>query len=464
MLSDNVLLEIFDFYRTYNHVHSLGVVWKWNWHVLAHVCQRWRQIVFSSPQRLKLQILCKRGTPVRKNLGIWPPFPIALSMSRITPYEDAIAALEHPDRVCFVRFYATGFQLGKLVTVMQKPFPMLSSLSIVSDRTALVLPAEFLGGSAPCLRVINLNGIPYPALPTLLSSTSDLVTLHLRDIPSTGYILPETMAACLARLPRLEDYIIDFHRATPRLDRICPPPATRIILPALTSFQFHGYSEYLEELVARIDIPRANQIQIFYLNRLVDFQVPQLSEFIDRSMGLRLTPSRSAHVSFCRERVTFTLHRHANCQGWDPVESLGTTVSFQAIRWQVSHMAQVLSQFFATLFTVVHLETQFKEDDEVEGRDDVEWLHLFHQFPAVRMLRVTSELAGFAALALGGIRRELVADLLPSLELICFEGQPASSVEKFEFVATRRLSGRSVTVVDTRKEFYERLESLIPVA
>ncbi|KAI9453650.1 hypothetical protein BJY52DRAFT_1214031, partial [Lactarius psammicola] len=75
MLPDNVLLEIFDLCRRALRYNILPA---WRWHLLVHVCQRWRQIVFESPRRLKLQILCTRRTPVRKNLGIWPTFPIVV--------------------------------------------------------------------------------------------------------------------------------------------------------------------------------------------------------------------------------------------------------------------------------------------------------------------------------------------------------------------------------------------------
>ena len=128
-LPDNVLLDIFDFYRKNHHLRSLV----WRWHILVHVCQRWRQIIFASPHRLNLQILCTHGTPVRKNLGIWPAFPIVIdlySLSNLTPYDEdnAITALEHPDRVCYVRLNANSSQLGKMAMVMQKPFPVLTCL------------------------------------------------------------------------------------------------------------------------------------------------------------------------------------------------------------------------------------------------------------------------------------------------------------------------------------------------
>ena len=81
MLSDNVLLEIFDFCQK-NHQSGRGFEAfpvpeaVWDWHILVHVCPRWRQVVFASPLRLNLQILCTFRTPVRRSLDIWPTFPL----------------------------------------------------------------------------------------------------------------------------------------------------------------------------------------------------------------------------------------------------------------------------------------------------------------------------------------------------------------------------------------------------
>jgi len=72
MLPDNVLLGIFDFYRNHHDYTRRAVC------LLVHVCRRWRQIVFASPHRLDLRIVCKSRTPVRKNLGIWPALPILI--------------------------------------------------------------------------------------------------------------------------------------------------------------------------------------------------------------------------------------------------------------------------------------------------------------------------------------------------------------------------------------------------
>ncbi len=436
MLPDNVLLEIFDLYPN-NHDYTRCTVWKW--YLLVRVCQRWRQIAFASPHRLNLQILCTYGTPVRKNLGIWPTFSIvvgyAYSGRGITTSDEdnVIAALEHSDRVCYLVFNITGSQLGNMVTVMQEPFTVLTHLSIFSgDGNASVLPAGFLGGSAPCLQTIHLRGIPFPTLPTVLLSANDLVTLKLHAIPSTGYISPEAMVASLAALPRLETLIIEFQSATPRPDQIRPPPVTRTVLTALISFRFQGASEYLENLVAQIDSPQLDRILIVYLNQLVDFQVTQLSGSIDRSVGPEISLFRHAQVTFFSDWVAFTVYRHANhpSSDWRPA---GTFVSCEGIDWQVSHIAQVLSQFSATLSNVVHLKLEVgtKKYRQIEGTVDVEWPHLLHQFSAVQTLHVSWELAWHVALALKDITGNMVAEVLPFLDLIYLPGQLASSIQNF---------------------------------
>jgi len=72
ILPDEALLHFFDFFCRETHEFRFLPVHKWQ--RLIHVCRRWRQIMFSSPRRLDLYLLCKPGTPVRKNLDIWASF------------------------------------------------------------------------------------------------------------------------------------------------------------------------------------------------------------------------------------------------------------------------------------------------------------------------------------------------------------------------------------------------------
>ena len=178
--------------------------------------------------------------------------------------------------------------------------------------------------------------------------------------------------------------------------------------------------------------------------------------FIDRSVGPKLAQFRHAQVSFFSEGVAFNTSLHANKPYPDSPPISKTTVLCEGIDWQVSHMAQVLSHFSATLSNVVHLKLEVKPEDgrQLEGTDDVEWLHLLHQFSTVQTLHVSHELAGHVTLALENISQETVTETPPSLDLIFLAGQPASSIENF--VAARQLSGRAV-----KGEFDKRVESYV---
>ena len=75
-------MQIFDFYRLDAIEHSQGLPWKW--HRLAHVCRKWRDVVFRSPRRLGLRILCESGPPIESILATWPTLPL-VAKSSATP-------------------------------------------------------------------------------------------------------------------------------------------------------------------------------------------------------------------------------------------------------------------------------------------------------------------------------------------------------------------------------------------
>jgi hypothetical protein len=432
----------------------------WKWYLLAHVCHRWRQIVFASPRRLNLRIPCTRRTPVTKNLGIWPPFPIDVDdgpNANFTHEANVLAALRYIDRVYHVRLSFPSWQMGTMATAMQEPFPMLTKLYLTSSlfpQPALDLPAGFLGGSAPCLQEIGLSGISFPALPTLLLSTKDLVKLDLSNVSLTSEILPEAMVASLVGLPKLETFVMKFLSYNFRPDH-SRPPVIRTILPALAFFVFRGASEYLEDLVGRIDGPRLNHISIATWYQPVAFQVAQLSRFIDDSVGPELVECRHAKVSLSYPShiaVTLTFCHRPD----DPDPDRPPIITYENINWRSNPISKVFSQFPATLSNVIHLQVTCHPDRDrypFQGHS----VDFLHQFSAVQTLLVTWELVQPIASMLEHLSEVMVTEMLPSLKLICFccEG----SVQVNRFVAARRHSNRPVTVVNTRKEFREICES-----
>ncbi|KAH9028410.1 hypothetical protein EDB84DRAFT_1563134 [Lactarius hengduanensis] len=443
---DNVLLEIFDFYRRHQDLCGSHFYSMWDWHRLAHVCPRWRRIILSSPRRLNLQLLCTHGTPVRNNLVYWPPFPIIIDYctyrgtddrKSLTPGDEdnVVAALEDSARV------------------IGKPFSALTHLWLTSnDDKVPTLPDEFLGLPAPSLRVVHLEGISFPALPRLLSSALGLVDLRLLDIPRDHHISPGVLVSSLAALTGLRTLLIGFRSPTPSSRTIRQDPMTRIGLPSLTTFGFHGVKEYLEDLVAQIDTPQLDYFRISYFNRL-DFQVPQLSRFIVRTQSLYLARFKRARVDFGANNVYVSLY----CEREELLEShFSLQISCQGLDWQVSHVAQTLSQSAALLSNVGDLSIDARElsPGGKDYMDDTEWLDLLRPFTAVETLHVSRKLAGHVARGLKGVTGDMVIEILPSLYSLSLEDEPLTSVERF--VEVRRLSGRPVTIVN---EFFERLKS-----
>jgi hypothetical protein len=460
ILTDDVLLETFIFClrRTDEALYSCMLVW----HGLVHVCQRWRQIIFSSPRRLNLQLLCTHGTPVRKNLGCWPAFPIVIdyhvywnpgSGKGFLPDEEdnVVAALEHPDRIRCVKLTLPSSLLAKVASAMREPFPTLRLLRLSSeDRNVSAIPSTFLGRYAPSLQEIYLEGIPFPALPTLLSSANDLVNLQLHNIPQNGYVSPEAMVTGLTALTRLKTLSIRFQSSVFRFNiSNRTPPSTRIVLPSLTLFGFRGNSEYLEDLVAQIDAPRLVFSRITYFNQLI-FHVPQLSRFIGRADNLRQAPFRHAQVGLGGGKVYISFV----CEQGAPLKSyLFLQISCQGLDWQVSCMTQILGESSPILSNVAHLSIHAHRLQQGWKNDMVysDWLDLLRPFIVVETLLVSRQLASHVALAFQQVTGETVAELLPALHLLCLEGQLDGSVGKF--TAVRRHFRRTVTIASTLSDF-----------
>ena len=456
MLSDDILLDIFDSCRADEFEDELPSR-PWKWDSLVHVCRRWRQIIFASPHRLRLRLRCTHGTPVRSHLSCWPAFPIVIDYNILgksldpSDEDNLIAALEHSDRICVLDLYVTTTQLVKLVMVLQQSYPALTHLTLKSDLDAPVLPDGFMGGSAPCLQKLWLEVIPFPTLPTLLLSSSDLVGLNLHNVPQTGYISPEAMVVGLAALTSLRSLYIGFRSTKSRPDRINLPLVTRTVLPALISFEFQGDCDYLEDLVARIDCPRIKRIEVRYLRRLVGFRVAQLFEFISRSEDPLLSQFGWLDVRFVSSFISSGIgidFRHTR-------HDFPIHISFLGSEWEVSRVIQVFGQFSAKLSDVRHLSIEYNGESPRIYHN--EWVQLLRPFTAVQTLDLSAKHGGYYIL----IRHtgETFADVLPALGLF-YSGCP--QVGFFEqFIAARRHTGRPVTIVRSPSEFYERLDSYL---
>jgi hypothetical protein len=89
MLTDDVLLETYNFYVIEGfRLLSRRRIEGSRWQMLAHVCRRWRSVVFQSPQRLNLRLFCTPQTRVRDILDVWPTLPLIVHNSSSSSVED----------------------------------------------------------------------------------------------------------------------------------------------------------------------------------------------------------------------------------------------------------------------------------------------------------------------------------------------------------------------------------------
>ena len=461
MIPEDVLLEIIDWYLDDNDFYNME-----GWQTIVHVCRKWRDVVFGSPLRLNLQLFCTGKKPVRKILDILPPLPIVISGGhhrKITGEDNIVAALERSDRVCRIHLQEVSSSLWDgILAATQKPFPELTEMELHTSAKEephhrdhhhhhhfqQTVSDSFLGGSAPNLRYLRLSCVPFPGLPKLLPSAStSLVTLHLLDVPHSGYVPPEAMVTALSALTRLKKYCLEFRspRSRPDRGRRRPPPPTRSVLPALTEFIFVGVSEYLEDFVARVDAPLLDRLEITFFRQVI-FHTPRLAQFIGRTPNLMVHDE--AHAIFSNFKAEFALPR--------AIRGLSLEVQCSVSDWQLSMLAQICGSSLPLIPLLEHLyvhENEVNQSLQPSWQDDIEnvqWLELLQPFTTVKVLYLSQDIAARIAPALAELVGARATEMLPALQSLFLEelhtlGRPvAEAIHKF--VATRQLSDHPIAV------------------
>ena len=442
ILPDDILLEVFEFFVDGVPIPTFEAKW---WQSLVHVCRRWRSVIFRSPRRLKLRLYCTTRTPVRDMLYIWPPFPLVVddNASRTEDMDNVVVALERRDRVDKIRLSGVnGSSFEKVLAAMQEPFPELTYLHLESyGESVPIVPDSFLGRSAPRLRFLLLVDIPFPDLPKLLLSATNLVGLRLYNIPHSGYISPDAVVTALSTLTSLHSLQLIFRspRSHPDQASRLPPPLTRTVLPALTAIWFKGVCEYLDDLVARIDAPQLNILRMTFFNDIV-FDAPQFIRFISRTPTLKA--AENAHVVFG--------HRRAMINSSSRYE---VGISCRELDWQVSSLERLCASHFPPLPTFEDLYIyQPLLGEQPDWRDNIEntlWLDLLHRFATVKNLYLSKEFAPRIVAVLQELVGGRTTEVLPTLQNIFLEEvEPAGRVQEDigKIVAARRLSGHTITV------------------
>ncbi len=450
-LPDLVLLEIFDCYlfRAQRFAESYSQEVR-AWHTLVHVCRNWRAITFASPRRLNLRLFCTNETRVRETLAVWPRLPIIVwqPINRMWGLNNIIEALEYNNRVCGITLHVplASPQSENVLAAMQQPFPALTSLNIQfqDGETDAIVPDSFLGGSAQSLRSLDFYRVPFPGLPRLLLSATDLVHLVLWKIPHSGYFSSEAMVRCLSALTKLEDLWLEFETSPSRLhqNNRRPTPPVCIVLPALTSFTFTGASEYLEDLVGQIDAPLLDRLEVTFDN--LTFNTPQFVQFIRRRPNVKAPDE--AFVLFSFESVRVSLYR-----AFPGRLSLGVLCS--DANSQLSSLAKVCSSSFPSGFirTVKHLyvgEAQHAEPDWHDGIENRQWREALDPFIAVENLTLSRGIVLRILPALQESVGERVIEVIPSLQRLVLEGRASRRVLEaiWNFITAQRLANHPIVL------------------
>ena len=449
-LSDDMLLVIFRFCLEKAFVGG-GRAYD-GWHDLVHVCQRWRCLVFASPGHLDLRLLCTSRRPVGNLLNIWPALPIVVQdytkTLRPQGMMDMIVALQQHHRVCKVEINAIPNPLLINFMVMSMPYPVLTDLELRSnDRATPALPGYFLGGFAPRLRSLKLQRIPFPSLPTLLYSATNLVTLHLFEIPQSGYVSPVAIVTALSMLTRLKHLHLDFDPSQPwayvELRHIF---LKRIVLPALTEFYLWSGGDYMEDVISKIDTPLLNVARIAFSSQ-PDSDTPLLRDFISRTEVFK--ELHRAKVAISKDSVHLTLSQPDK----KPDDKmLKLRFSCNAPDWRFSLLSRICNSLLPPLPTLEYLEVFA---DRLDWRDDMEsaqWLGLLRPFASVKDLVLFDDLIKLVAPALQQLTGERVSEVLPALQNLFLKGSspsaPSQPVQEAieQFLVARQLSGQPVTL------------------
>ena len=429
------------------------VVEHW-WYRLAHVCQRWRNLILGSASYLGLCLVCTHDTPVADMLAHSPPLPLVIDYQdhdiTADDEEAIILALTQRDRVRRIRLGIPVLKLQKPIMVIDGEYPILEHLILrdPAEKTSgpvLILPETL---QTPRLRHLDINfSIQIPIRAPLLGTAAGLIVLSLAmDLPST-YFQPADLIRWLSLMPRLEILMIFFfspvsnHDVERQLMRT--PITTHVTLPNLRTFTFQAVSAHSEAVLSRVTAPCLQHFQICYFEQLT-FSVPQLLQFMGRIENLRF------------DRVKFFCGREVYMVANPPGTNL-PSAGFSIYVWcwpldlQVSSMAQILNTLSQMFSTVEHLTLGHEEDSDLsEEHDEVdraEWRKFLRSFSNVKTLCIDNELVGELTRCLRSEDGESPLELLPELQELIYPGSGNTDDAFTPFIDARKSAGRPVTLI-----------------
>ena len=452
-LFDEVLLEIFDSYR--HSIEPYDQHWrkKYVWLNLAHVCRRWRAVMFASSSRLDLSVTVGPQKPGHIKTILSGHLPILIDyFSSYGPLEyitgSALwrmrAALRHRDRVREIIFGGSGSAFGKFIRATNYHFPALESLVLYSYLYEPDIPATFLRGpdqSDLRLRRLRLYGASLASVSGLLLSATALTDLFLnvnsyvaRFDSSQGPFL----LACLQGMRCLRSLHLITPDDPPDSQSQHSTPKDIVPLLNLTHFNYSGSTIFLNNLILGLSAP---SLQDAYFALRTPFPLLYLSPVIDdvreefRSVSVvfdidyfrLLSSNHLGKIDHLKPSFMFKV----NCY-LDSIMTNNDTPSTKLA------MAQELALMFGT-WNITRLEYYFPLRE------------FLRQFRSVRVLRMISSMPD-VGLTLQQDDGEAIFPVLEEIELSIshlrrysdeeYRRRAAEELAAFEpFVSARKTSG-----------------------
>ena len=473
ILDDDSLLNVFYLYRPFlfgeddedeeSQFYGGGQRWvrgRW-WYRLAHVCRRWRNVLFGSATYLGLSLVCTMGTPIADMLAHSPPLPLVIdyhqkvsAAANVTAEDEegALLAFMQRDRVLRVRLAMPVTNLQKVVAAMDGEYPILEYLVIWNllevNSTILRLPGSL---EAPNVRHLSLTGFALPIRSQLLMIAVSLVTLCLAMNHPSTYLHPNTLLQWLSFMPQLENLAILLVFPVPNQDvekqLTNTPNATPATLSVLRFFRFRGASTYLEALVHRINTPLLEKLLIYFYNQLTFF-IPRLRQFMHTTENLSLVHRfENVKLEFFNKRAFMAI----SPRGEINTHAFSINVDCGHLDWQVSSMAQIsnsLGQVFSAVENLILTHEEHSRSSEEHNEvDRIEWRELLRPFSDATSLWVDNGLVEGVSGCLESEDRELPLEVLPELRKIAYTGSGKNGDKFTSFIDARRNAGRPITLI-----------------
>ena len=420
------------------------------WYRIAHVCQRWRNLILGSASYLGLCLVCTYGTPVADMLAHSPLLPLVIDYeyTDITEEDEKVVllALKQRHRLRRIRFYLPVLKLQKFITAIDGEYPILEHL-ILEDppedkSTVLILPETL---QAPRLRHLVI-ACSIPIRSPLLATAANLVTLHLKLFHPSTYFEPTVLLQWLSSMPQLKMLLIFFRFTVPNHDVerqfMRMPIRTPITLPNLRTFALSADSAYSEAILSQITASRLEDFQLCCVRQLT-FSVPQLLQFMGRIETIRFNRAR---FNFQSEKVYAAVNPAIDM----PEDAFSIIVDCCHLDWQVSSVAQIfnpLGKIFSAVehLTLVH-EVHGRTSEEHNEVDRNEWRKLLTSFSNVKTVRVHHRLVKELSRCLRLDDGENPLEFLPELQELTYSGSDDAFTS---FIDARQNAGRPVTLIKT---------------